>query len=345
MSIAASDSEVYLVVADGAGDECVANVQIVDTGEKSTSRLKRMTTTAAGVYTRARSLDADIYHLHDPELIPFGLLLRMTGRKVIFDAHEDLPKQVMSKPYFTPLARHIVAAIIRVMERVCAPLFTSVIGATPSITDKFARIGASVVTVNNFPIPEELQRPVPWSERKDEVSYVGGMVTVRGIKELVEAMALLDNTRLNLVGRFNEEELEARIRLSAGWSKVNELGFLKRNDIADVLGRSRAGIVTYYPVPNYMEAQPNKLFEYMSAGLPVIASDFPFWREIVEGAECGLCVDPQSPQAIAEAISYVLSNPVESAQMGKNGMSAIVDCYNWMQEEGKLLGLYKKILS
>ncbi len=80
-------------------------------------------------------------------------------------------------------------------------------------------------------------------------------------------MALLDNTRLNLVGRFNDEEFEARIRLSAGWSKVNELGFVKRNDVADVPGRSRAGIVTYYPVPNYMEAQPNKLFEYMSAGL------------------------------------------------------------------------------
>ena len=115
--------------------------------------------------------------------------------------------------------------------------------------------------------------------------------------------------RLNLVGRFSEKAVEVKVKNLSAWSKVNELGFLNRHQVRDVLARSKAGLVTFLPVPNHVDAQPNKMFEYMSAGLPIITSDFPLWREIVEGNSSGICVDPLYPKAIAEAIQYLIDHP------------------------------------
>jgi glycosyltransferase involved in cell wall biosynthesis len=114
--------------------------------------------------------------------------------------------------------------------------------------------------------------------------------------------------------------------LEAGWNR---------------LARSKAGIVTFLPAPNHIDAQPNKVFEYMSAGVPVIASHFPLWREIVEGNQCGLCVDPHEPEQIAEAIDYLLGHPDEARRMGENGMRAVQDRYNWAIEERKLRKFYE----
>jgi len=106
-----------------------------------------------------------------------------------------------------------------------------------------------------------------------------------------------------------------------------------------------AGLVLYHPVPNHTDAQPNKLFEYMSAGIPVISSNFPLWKEIVEGHQCGICVDPLKPDEIAKAIQWILDNPEKAKKMGENGRRAVEEKYNHTVEEKKLLTLYKLLLS
>jgi glycosyltransferase involved in cell wall biosynthesis len=118
-----------------------------------------------------------------------------------------------------------------------------------------------------------------------------------------------------------------------------------REGVREVLGRSVAGLVTFHPLPNHIDAQPNKMFEYMSAGIPVIASDFPLWREIIAGNQCGLCVDPNNPTAIAAAIQYLVLHPHEARRMGENGRKAVLDRYNWSAEEQKLFRLYEDILA
>ena len=130
-----------------------------------------------------------------------------------------------------------------------------------------------------------------------------------------------------------------------GWQRVNALGFLDRAGVRDVLGRSMAGLVTLHPVINYIDALPVKMFEYMSAGIPVIASDFPLWREIIAGNDCGLLVDPLNPAAIAEAIDTLVSNPTMAQRMGENGRRAVEERYNWGIEEQKLMAFYERILA
>jgi glycosyltransferase involved in cell wall biosynthesis len=198
--------------------------------------------------------------------------------------------------------------------------------------------------INNYQMAGELESSVGWGRKQQQVCYVGGISAIRGIREIVEAIDLAaPGIRLNLAGEFEEKSLRDEIAGLVGWRRVDELGFLAREQVREVLSRSVAGLVTFLPEPNHLESRPNKLFEYMSAGLPVVASDFPLWRAILEGEDCGLCVDPRDPRAIAAAIDRLIGDPEMAARMGENGRRAVREHYNWAAEEKKLLELYRQL--
>lgn len=161
----------------------------------------------------------------------------------------------------------------------------------------------------------------------------------------MQALGLIDGVRLNLAGKFSEKTVEEGVKSFRGWAKVNELGFLSRAEVNATLAKSKVGLVAFLPAPNHIDAQPNKMFEYMSAGIPIIASHFPLWREIVEGSQCGVCVDPLSSQSIADAIQYLMEHPMEAEEMGRKGRQAVEVKYNWVLEEKKLFNLYEGLLN
>ena len=343
-SLANAGYIVSLVVADGKGDEQREGVNIHDVGG-SVGRLDRIRNTTLRVFDKAKSLGADIYHLHDPELIPIGLKLKKLGKKVIFDAHEDVPKQLLSKPYLNKPLRMILSWVFGAYEAWACKRFDAVITATPYIRDKFLLVNEISLDVNNFPMLGELAaEKIDWAQKENQVCYVGGIAKVRGVHEIVEALQYIKGgSRLQLGGRFTEKDFERSVKCLAGWSSVDELGWLGRAEVSNTLKRSVAGLVTLHPIANYLDALPVKMFEYMAAGVPVIASDFSLWREIIEGNDCGLCVDPLDPRAIAEAIDFFVDNPGRAEQMGRNGQRAVNERYNWSIEEGKLLKLYASL--
>ena len=344
-SLAKAGFSVSMVVADGNGHEILDGIQIFDVGHLP-GRLERMLTTTNRVFRQAVQLDADIYHLHDPELIPVGLKLKRLGKHIIFDAHEDVPKQLLGKPYLGPVRLRALAGAFSWYERYACSKFDGLVAATPCIRDKFLSINPHTVDINNFPVLGELDSAIPWHNKQAEVCYVGGIASIRGIAEVIAAMdQLLSPVRLNLVGVFSEPNVELAAKKMPGWQGVNQLGFVDRLGVRDVLGRSVAGLVTFHPLPNHVDAQPNKMFEYMSAGVPVIASNFPLWREIIEGNDCGLCVDPLDPTAIARAIDFLVTHPVEARRKGENGHRAVLKTYNWSIEEVKLLSFYDQVLA
>jgi glycosyltransferase involved in cell wall biosynthesis len=161
---------------------------------------------------------------------------------------------------------------------------------------------------------------------------------------MVQAMALVESdVRFSMGGSFSEAGFEQAVKAVAGWAKTDHLGWLDRAGVKQVLNDSVAGLVTLHPVINYLDSLPVKMFEYMAAGLPVIASDFPLWKSIIEENQCGLCVDPLDPKAIADAIDYLVNHPTEAEQMGRNGQKAVQEKYNWGIEEQKLLAFYRTL--
>ena len=334
---------VTLVVADGLGNEKRDGVTIFDVG-KPTNRWSRVLRTTRHMLNAALALEANLYHIHDPELLWAGLALKRRGKRVIFDAHEDLPAQIMSKPYLSSLLRPTISSIAAVLERAMCRRIDGIVAATPYIRDKFLRMGVRTIDINNYPLLGELQSHASWSAKQAEVCYVGGIAASRGILEIVRAMAVTKSkVRLNLAGKVAGESIEASLRAEPAWQLVNEHGFVNRDKIRDILTRSVAGLVTLHPLINYIDSLPIKMFEYMSAGIPVIASDFPLWREILIGNDCGILVDPMDPTAISVAIDSLVGDRALARRLGENGAKAVLERYNWTIEEKKLFQFYSEI--
>src|ERR1700694_1248508 len=343
-TLAAAGYDVTLIARD-TGGKTIDGVRI-EPVPRSKSRLQRMTRTVFQVLAVGLKQKADIYHVHDPELVPIALLLRMLGKKVIFDAHEDIAADVSDKHYLNAWLRPVLGQFIHIAIWLTSWLLTRVVAATPAIARQFPSQRTTVV--QNFPIDDELvtPEPIPFELRSNRITYIGSITRMRGIFEMVEAMSMPEipnDARLMIAGTFETEALRAEVERLPGWDKVEYSEWISRAEIRKLLSSSIAGVVIFYPGPNYVEALPTKLFEYMSAGIPVIASDFPLWRDIIESSKCGFVVNPHDVSALSEKIRYMLANRRQAEILGTHGSSAVRERYNWTREAKKLLELYQEV--
>mgnify|MGYP005852888331 CR=1 FL=1 len=347
-TLSARFESITLLVQDGKGDslECDGRVRIIDVGAPR-GRFLRAVRGSWRMWRAIRRIRPEIAHFHDPELIPVGLLLKFAGCKVIYDVHEDVAGSIRAKYWIPSLLRWPVAGLARLVESLGAMFFDGIVAATPPIAKQFPQHKA--VLVQNFPLLEELvgATRVPFEQRPPHAVYVGGLTTIRSAHEIVEATSKVPENcgfRLRLAGSIAPPSLEQKLKAKKGWERIDHCGWLNRREVAELLAQARVGLVLFHPAPNHTESQPNKLFEYMSAGIPVIASDFPLWRKIVEGAGCGILVDPKDPQAIADAMEWMIHNPQETEEMGRRGRAAVEREYNWPREGEKLVQFYARLL-
>jgi glycosyltransferase involved in cell wall biosynthesis len=253
-------------------------------------------------------------------------------------------KMYLPKPIRKPLKW-----IVERVEHGAARCMSGLITATPTLRARFLVAHNNVMVVNNFPILDEFisDKSIDWKTREQAVTYFGGMSEARGIREMLAAMELLPRTlgaKLELAGWFYEGALQTELLNKPEWQHVIWHGELDRNGLTCLLERVMVGLVVLHPEKAFVTSQPTKLFEYMAAGIPVVASDFPLWRGIIQEAGCGLLVDPFDARAIATAIEHLITNESEAQEMGERGRMAVTQRFSWANEEEKLLSFYSSLL-
>jgi glycosyltransferase involved in cell wall biosynthesis len=342
VTLSAAGYEVTLIQR-GETRETVKGVNIVPLPTYR-GRLARMTLGVWTAFRLAAKSRADVIHFHDAEFIWGALMLKALGRQVVYDVHEDLPKDLEDKPYLPRWCIPPLRAAMISIEWIAKRAFDRVSAATQSISERFD--SPRTALIRNTPILGELTVAVeaPFAERPPHAAYLGGLAQFNGTEQMVSAMGHVPDdvgARLVLGGKFTDARIEASVRAAAGWSKVEFVGWVDRSRIGALLSQVRCGLVVYQPTPNVVNSEPNKFFEVLSAGLPLVASDFPVWRAFIERYQCGLVVNPADPQAIGEAISYLLRNPAEAEAMGARGRAAVLGSYNWGQDGAKLVEMYE----
>ena len=289
---------------------------------------------------------ADTYHFHDPELMPTAFLLRCMGKKVVFDVHENVPAAILSKPYLKiAFARRVLSYLVDLAERFFFLFFNEIVTARPDISKRLEKF--EPCTLRNFPVlpsKEELESQsasLELPKSKKSVIYVGGITLIRGIYELIEAFAQLDEFELWLLGPINDKAFEERLKSSDGWRNARYFGTVEADQIFAYIQKADVGIVTFWPEPNHVRTLPNKPFEYMACGLPIIMSDFEYWREFF--GDGSVYVDPQDPDEIASAIRDLLTDDERLTEMGTANEMKTRTEYNWESEREKLFTLYASL--
>lgn len=340
-------SVVTAVVADGLGDEVRGAYNVVDLGS-SNGRMSRFISGNWRAFSRVRKLSPDVVHFHDPELMFLGMLFSILGINVVFDVHENVPEDIKDKYWIPAWLRGPVSVSYILVESICVRFFAAVVGATPDICQRY-RTGSTVL-LQNLPRLEEFA--IGTDDRSEviakdiSVAYVGAITRIRGVDNIIKSLSLLgddQSVRFKLAGFFQEEGHQKDLEELPEWKDVDFVGKVSREEVGPFLASAKAGLVTFLPANNHINAQPNKLFEYMAAGIPVIASDFPLWRKLIERYDCGYLVDPESPESIAEAIRAVQKNPEVAKSKGLNGRNAIWSELNWEVESSRLVDLYKEL--
>jgi glycosyltransferase involved in cell wall biosynthesis len=343
-TLATNGYQVSLIVADEFADEVKNGVQIFSIG-KAISRKDRMFKHNNKILNKIIQLKPDIVHFHDPELMLLGLKLHKMGIKVIYDVHEDLPKQILNKHWLPKLVRPFVSQVVKKIEKKCAQRLAAIITATPLIAKRFSKFNNNTLTIYNYPMLSELSRDATdYANREYSLCYIGSISKTRGIIPLVESLAI-SKLKLELAGALSGDIDIKEIKSLPGGEYVNYHGVLSRDQVANLLHKTKIGIVTLLPTPSYIESMPIKMFEYMLAGMPIIASNFTLWEEIVTQYNCGILVDPEDKNSIAMACKKLIEDPQLAKKMGQLGQQVVQELLNWEIESKKLLNFYQEIIN
>lgn len=343
-----------VIMAPKAPEAVVDGVRMVSLSDAIPITRRERVRAAKAVSAKLSGMKADILHFHDPELLlSVPDHAARAGIPCVYDVHEDY-RATLSENKGGGLKGALLSMSYAFYESMKAVKISGFVTVTPQISGIYAKYRKPVAMVRNFPDTERIISLVPG--KRDGVDPSGmvysGSLEQKSLFPLAEAVKRMSGDypgiSVTLVGTFRDESVKARIaehwRAAGVADRIRMLDRLERDEFLKSLAGYSVGLVLFWPMKNVQVALPNKLFEYMAAGLPVIVPDCPNQRQVVEEARCGLYCDTTSSVEIEKAIRRLLGDPEEALAMGRRGREACVTKFNMQTDFGKLLELYGKLL-
>lgn len=343
-SLAKKGYDVSLIVNDELEDEIIDGIKIYSTRFKPQNRFQRMLLSIKKMKELVRRVDADIYHLHDSELLLTVNYLKAKHKKVVFDSHEDYLHAIDDKRWIPSVFKKIVKTAYKTYEKKVLKKIDAAIVCYHWTEDRYNLYCKKVKMVLNFPIIKAEQAEIDHDLSNRSISFAGLISEMWCHREIIEACYELENVTYELAGKLDGEYGES-LKQSDGWKIVNYHGVLHPNEVYQkVYARSSIGIALLDYISlcngNVGNLANTKLFEAMHAGLPIICTNFILWKRIIDEENCGICVDPHNKEEIKQAISKLINNPSLTKKMGENGKRAVIDKYNWNYCEKELFEVY-----
>lgn len=333
--------KVNLIVADGLAYEEINNVFIHDVG-KPKSILNRIISSSMNILILAKKLDCDIYHFHDPELILVGTYLKLSGKKVIYDIHENLEQQIKLKTWIPSILRSVVAFSFNLFENYFGKKFNALIVPQPSMLDKYRKINNNTIIVENFVILKD--NKLILKDYKNKNAFHAGVLNKnRGLYNMINAYNLLDKSNnIFLAGTVNSSKDDELLKGNID-SNITYLGLLSHNETIKIYNKSSIGLILYNNVGQYNLSYSIKLFEYMNNSMPIIMPNFGDWLAFNNENNCGINVNTSDPIEVSNTINLLNNNLDLKKQLGENGKKAVTEKYNWNISKNKLFNLYENL--
>ncbi len=309
-------------------------------------RINRLIKGSREALQKALDANADIYHFHDPELIGLGTKLKHRGKKVVYDIHEEYPSVILSKNWIPKIFRSPIARFTDVYERRAVEQMNGIVVVVPEQLERFPN-KKEVAILPNYPETEFLNSMRKnTDEERVRFVYSGSIDVDRSIKEMMDAFFMLNdkyNISLDLLGPIHNEELKEYINHKQKESDaLTYRGVLPYNDAIEVVSQCDIGLMVMHRGRSKEMSSPLKMFEYLGLGLPIIASDFKKWHEVLDERPCALFVDSDSAEDIAEKMEILIKDEKLRSQMRDNAIE-ISRKYTWKSVEDRLLKLYRSL--
>ena len=298
------------------------------------------------VFKLAKKVNADLYHFHDAELIPFALLFKIKGKKVVIDIHENLIEQMKTKIHLNYFVKFFSIILLKIANSIISRQFGTIL-AEYSYESIYKKKISNYVVILNMPKIDFFNKFIVEDRNSNNIFYIGGISNNRGLDVILEALAILKKRKIKFKMFFIGDYYNLDIKSVVPGFLKDSVFFLGRKNLSEgyeISKKCKVGLAVLKPVGNYVTSYPTKIFEYMSIKLPVITSNFTLYEEIVSNNNCGICVNPINPEEIAKSIEYIFNNTKEAKTMGENGYKKVKSLYNWENEEKKLINFYRDIL-
>lgn len=340
--------EVNVLTNDGGAESTEYGIRFFVCEKFWKNRIKVLLLAKQQFYKKALDINADIYQLHSPELFSLGIALKNAGKKIVYDAHEDLPNHILEKEWLPKVMRRSLSLILKLYMNSVLRKYDAIITPHTHVKSQLELINKNTFLVTNFPL---FRTNVNFSytdyiSRKKTICYTGTVYRYSNQESILDAMINLPEVNYTVVGHIDHEHLE-HLKSHIVFSRVNFMGRIPWSDMCHFYGKVIIGLVVYdyklnlgYKLGSY---GTNKIFEYMEAGIPIICTDYKLWNDIVFEYGCGICVQPGSSVQITEAIKYLVNNPEKAYLMGQNGRKAIKEKFNWSSQESIYIEVFNNL--